>query len=131
MVWASFLVDVVWWSLDICEPSEDTRATRGRDTFSVVERAAVADGSRSREVQRELRGSKPESRGTEIDKLTTWGVAPKTMDEDYWELFEEWFVVHSPVIYRGHHAGKWLSTGRVGGIISYQVNALRLLRQSR
>jgi hypothetical protein len=32
-----------------------------------VERAAVADGSRFREVQRELRGSKPESRGTEIE----------------------------------------------------------------
>jgi hypothetical protein len=27
----------------------------------------VADGSRFREVQRELRGSKPESRGTEIE----------------------------------------------------------------
>jgi hypothetical protein len=36
------------WSggLDLCGPSEDPRATRGGDTFSVVERAAVADGSR-------------------------------------------------------------------------------------
>jgi hypothetical protein len=103
------------WSggLDICEPPEDTRATSGGDTPSVVERAAVADGNRFCEVQRELRGSKPESRGTEIDKFTTWGVAPKTMDEDYWGLFVEAFVLHSPVIDHGHHAGKWLSTGRV------------------
>jgi hypothetical protein len=44
--------------LDLGErPSEDPRATRGGDTFSVVERAAVADGSRFREVQRELRGA--------------------------------------------------------------------------
>jgi hypothetical protein len=100
----------LWWSrylvLDICEPSEDTHATSGGDTFSVVERAAVADGSRFREVQRELRGSKPESRGTEIEKLTTWGVAPKTRDEDYRKLFVEAFVLHSPVINHDHHAGK-------------------------
>ena len=58
-------------SVDLCEPSEDPRATRGGDTFSVAERAAVADGSRFREVQRELRGSKPESRGTEIGEVAS------------------------------------------------------------
>jgi hypothetical protein len=69
----------MWFGgLDLGEPSEDPRATRGGDTFSVVERAAVADASRFREVQRELRGSKPESRGTEIEKFTTWGAAMKT-----------------------------------------------------
>jgi hypothetical protein len=73
----------------------------------------VADGSRFREVQRELRGSKPESRGTEIEKFTTWGVAPKTTNEDYWKDFVVWLVLHSPVIDHGHHVGKWLSTGRV------------------
>jgi hypothetical protein len=57
--------------LDLGEPSEDPRATRAGDTFSVVERAAVADGSRFREVQRELRGSKPESRGTEIGEVAS------------------------------------------------------------
>jgi hypothetical protein len=53
--------------------SEDPRATRGKDTPSVVERAAVADGgSRFREVQlgELLRGSKkPESRGTKIGEV--------------------------------------------------------------
>jgi hypothetical protein len=96
------------WSggIDPCGPSEDPRATRGGDTFSVAERAAVADGSRFREVQRELRGSKPESRGTEIEKFTTRGVAPRTTDEDHWKLFfVEAFVLHSPVIDHGHHAG--------------------------
>jgi hypothetical protein len=65
------------------------------------------------EVQRELRGSKPKSRGTEIEKFTTWGVAPRKKDEDEWKLFVEAFVLDSPVIGHGHHAGKWLSTGRV------------------
>jgi hypothetical protein len=38
------------WSggLDLGGPSEDPRATRGGDTPPVVERAAVADGSRFR-----------------------------------------------------------------------------------
>jgi hypothetical protein len=63
-----------------------------------------------REVQRELRGSKPESRGTEIEKFITWGVAPRKKDENEWKLFVE---THSPVIDHVHHAGKWLSTGRV------------------
>ena len=44
-----------------------TRDKRRRYTLWIVERAAVADGSRFREVQRELRGSKPKSRGTEIE----------------------------------------------------------------
>jgi hypothetical protein len=90
-----------------------THARHAAEIHFVAERAAVADGSRFREVQRELRGSKPESRGTEIEKLTTWGVAPREKDEGEWKLFVEAFVLHSPVIEHGHHAGKWLSTGRV------------------
>jgi hypothetical protein len=103
------------WSggLDLCGPPEDPRATRGGDTLPVAERAAVADGSRCREVQRELRGSKPESRGTEIEKHTTWIVAPRTNGEDYWKLFVGASVLHSPVFDHGHHAGKWISTDRV------------------
>jgi hypothetical protein len=104
------------WSggLDICEASEDTRATRGGDTFSVVERAAVGDGSRFREVQRELRGSKPESQRHGNREVHHVGSrAEKTTGEDYWKLFVEWFVLRSPVIDHDHHAGKWLSTGRV------------------
>jgi hypothetical protein len=73
--------------LDLREPPEDPRATRGGDKFSVAERAAETDGSRCREVQRELRGSKPKSRGTEIEKFTTWGVAPRTTDGEYWKFF--------------------------------------------
>jgi hypothetical protein len=50
------------------EPSEDPRAKNGGDDISVEESAAAAtDDLRFREVQRELRGSKPESRGTEIE----------------------------------------------------------------
>jgi hypothetical protein len=76
---------------------------------------AVADGSRLREVQRELRGSKPKSRGTEIAKFSMWGVAPRTTGEDYWKPSVEAFVLYTspPVIDHVHHAGKWLSTGRV------------------
>ena len=52
------------WSggLDLDEPLEDPRAKNG-DEVSVDESAAPTDGHRFREVQRELQGPKPKSRG--------------------------------------------------------------------
>jgi hypothetical protein len=98
----------------------DLRRTHARhaaeigDALSFAERAAVADGSRFREVQRELRGSKSESRGTEIEKPARGESRRRQLTKsDYWKLFVEALVLHSPVIGHGHHAGKWLSTGRV------------------
>ena len=47
--------------------SGDPHAKNGGDYISVEESAAATDDLRFREVQRELRGSKPKSRGTEIE----------------------------------------------------------------
>jgi hypothetical protein len=60
-------VAVVWG----LRPSEDPRAKNGGDDISVEESATATSDLRFREVQRELRGSKPKSRGTEVDEVAS------------------------------------------------------------
>jgi hypothetical protein len=110
--WSGRLFLSLWSGrLDLGERSEDARATHGGDEFSVEESAAATDGLRFREVQRELRGlvsrvrgSKPKSRGTEIEALTSWGKEPR--QGTHWKLFLQVFALDSLVVEAEHHAEK-------------------------